>query len=88
MDTLNQLSLRSLHADHGAKFVPFAGYDMPVQYATGVMANTCTPGKKRDCLMSVTWANCSSRLLQLKALNTLFPLTSLICQWRDSVMAC
>ena len=38
MDTLNQLSLRSLHADHGAKFVPFAGYDMPVQYATGVMA--------------------------------------------------
>jgi len=38
MDTLNQLSLRSLHAEYGAKFVPFAGYDMPVQYATGVMA--------------------------------------------------
>ena len=38
MDTLNQLSLRSLHAEHGAKFVPFAGYDMPVQYTTGVMA--------------------------------------------------
>ena len=38
MDTLTQLSLRSLHAEHGAKFVPFAGYDMPVQYASGVMA--------------------------------------------------
>ena len=38
METLNQLSLRSLHAEYGAKFVPFAGYDMPVQYATGVMA--------------------------------------------------
>jgi aminomethyltransferase len=38
MDTLNQLSLRSLHAEYGAKFVPYAGYDMPVQYATGVMA--------------------------------------------------
>ena len=38
MDTLNQLSLRALHAEYGAKFVPFAGYEMPVQYATGVMA--------------------------------------------------
>jgi aminomethyltransferase len=38
METLTQLSLRSLHAEYGAKFVPFAGYDMPVQYATGVMA--------------------------------------------------
>jgi aminomethyltransferase len=27
-----------LHLERGAKMVPFAGYEMPVQYATGVMA--------------------------------------------------
>ena len=29
-----------LHAEHvalGARMVPFAGYDMPVQYPTGIM---------------------------------------------------
>lgn len=30
--------LYSLHAELGAKFVPFAGYEMPVQYKTGIMA--------------------------------------------------
>jgi len=29
--------LHALHVKHGAKMVPFAGYDMPVQYATGIM---------------------------------------------------
>ncbi|AHM02948.1 Aminomethyltransferase (glycine cleavage system T protein) [Roseibacterium elongatum DSM 19469] len=33
-----QLPLRALHAEHGAKFVPFAGWEMPVQFAAGVMA--------------------------------------------------
>src|SRR6056297_3076172 len=37
MSDLKQLPLHALHASHGAKFVPFAGYDMPVQYAAGVM---------------------------------------------------
>ncbi|RFU14315.1 glycine cleavage system aminomethyltransferase GcvT [Rhodobacteraceae bacterium W635] len=37
MSDLKQLPLHALHAAHGAKFVPFAGYDMPVQYAAGVM---------------------------------------------------
>lgn len=31
-------SLYSLHLELGAKMVPFAGYDMPVQYPTGVLA--------------------------------------------------
>jgi aminomethyltransferase len=36
-DSLNQLTLAGLHAELGARFVPFAGWSMPVQYATGVM---------------------------------------------------
>jgi aminomethyltransferase len=35
---LLELPLKGLHAELGGKFVPFAGYSMPVQYAAGVMA--------------------------------------------------
>lgn len=38
MAELKRLTLHDLHAELGGKFVPFAGYDMPVQYAAGVMA--------------------------------------------------
>lgn len=37
-DNLKTLALADLHAELGAKFVPFAGYSMPVQYPRGVMA--------------------------------------------------
>jgi aminomethyltransferase len=37
-ETLHTLALADLHAELGAKFVPFAGYSMPVQYPRGVMA--------------------------------------------------
>lgn len=37
MPDLNRTSLHALHLDLGAKMVPFAGYDMPVQYPMGVM---------------------------------------------------
>ena len=37
MADLIELPLKKLHAELGAKFVPFAGYEMPVQYADGVM---------------------------------------------------
>jgi aminomethyltransferase len=37
MTDLKTLPLDRLHRDLGAKMVPFAGYDMPVQYAAGVM---------------------------------------------------
>src|SRR5262245_43525330 len=30
--------LRALHVARGARMVPFAGYDMPVQYADGIIA--------------------------------------------------
>jgi aminomethyltransferase len=35
--TLKQTPLHALHAACGGKMVPFAGYDMPVQYTTGVL---------------------------------------------------
>lgn len=35
--TLLTTPLHTLHLTHGARMVPFAGYDMPVQYALGVL---------------------------------------------------
>ena len=37
MPELERTPLYDLHLAHGAKMVPFAGYDMPVQYGLGVM---------------------------------------------------
>ncbi|WP_370244396.1 glycine cleavage system aminomethyltransferase GcvT [Salipiger sp.] len=37
MDELKRTPLHDLHLALGAKMVPFAGYDMPVQYKLGVM---------------------------------------------------
>jgi aminomethyltransferase len=36
-DALRRTALRNWHATHGARMVPFGGWDMPVQYATGVL---------------------------------------------------
>jgi len=36
-DTLQRLGLHDLHVELGGKMVPFAGFEMPVQYAAGVM---------------------------------------------------
>src|SRR5437879_2734665 len=35
---LRQTPLHSLHVSRAARMVPFAGYDMPVQYADGIIA--------------------------------------------------
>lgn len=35
---LKQTALDSLHRELGARMVPFAGYDMPVQYSAGILA--------------------------------------------------
>ncbi|MEP5732147.1 MAG: glycine cleavage system aminomethyltransferase GcvT [Sulfitobacter sp.] len=37
MDALKRTPLYDLHVELGAKMVPFAGYEMPVQYPMGVM---------------------------------------------------
>ena len=34
---LKRTPLHALHVARGGKMVPFAGYDMPVQYAAGVL---------------------------------------------------
>jgi glycine cleavage system T protein (aminomethyltransferase) len=36
-EDLKQTPLHALHVELGAKMVPFSGYDMPVQYAAGVL---------------------------------------------------
>jgi aminomethyltransferase len=36
-DTINKTALHALHIELGGKMVPFAGYDMPVQYPLGIM---------------------------------------------------
>ncbi|HKS60709.1 MAG TPA: glycine cleavage system aminomethyltransferase GcvT [Xanthobacteraceae bacterium] len=37
-EPLKQTPLHGLHVTRGARMVPFAGYDMPVQYADGIIA--------------------------------------------------
>lgn len=37
-DTLRQVPLHALHVALGARMVPFAGWSMPVQYPTGIIA--------------------------------------------------
>jgi aminomethyltransferase len=37
-ETLRETPLASLHRELGARMVPFAGYSMPVQYPTGIIA--------------------------------------------------
>src|SRR3954467_1991655 len=34
--TLKRTALNSIHSARGAKMVPFAGFEMPVQYPTGI----------------------------------------------------
>src|SRR5271154_5167980 len=36
-ETLRQTPLHALHLSLGGKMVPFAGYEMPVQYPTGIL---------------------------------------------------
>ncbi|MBV9419602.1 MAG: hypothetical protein JO348_07505, partial [Alphaproteobacteria bacterium] len=36
-ETLKKTPLHALHVELGAKMVPFSGYDMPVQYPTGIL---------------------------------------------------
>jgi aminomethyltransferase len=46
MNNLKQLPLHAMHETAGGKFAPFAGYDMPVQYTAGVMAEHLHTRKK------------------------------------------
>jgi aminomethyltransferase len=38
MSELSVTPLHALHREYGARFAPFAGYDMPIQYRDGILA--------------------------------------------------
>ncbi|HXT09096.1 MAG TPA: glycine cleavage system protein T, partial [Roseiarcus sp.] len=38
MSALQTTPLYALHREYGARFAPFAGYDMPIQYRGGILA--------------------------------------------------
>ena len=48
--------LHALHIELGARMVPFAGYDMPVQYPLGVMKEHQHTATRPGCSTSRTWA--------------------------------
>ena len=39
---MKKTPLYNLHQKHGAKFVQFAGYEMPIQYETGIVKEHIT----------------------------------------------
>jgi hypothetical protein len=56
-DILRRTPLYALHKELGGKMVPFAGYEMPVQYPAGILKEHLhTRAAGRDCLMSRIWA--------------------------------
>jgi|GEM_PF-6672884 len=63
MEDLKKTPLFDLHVALGAKMVPFAGYEMPVQYA-GVSTNIMWCGAKSECLTFRTWANFGLKALR------------------------
>ncbi|GAL33359.1 aminomethyltransferase [Vibrio maritimus] len=65
--------LHALHVNVGAKMVPFAGYDMPVQYPLGVKKEHLTAVMLRDCLMCRTWANSFARCKRCQNPGNLVP---------------
>ena len=40
--TLRRTPLTEWHVEHNARIVPFAGFEMPVQYAAGIQAEVRT----------------------------------------------
>ena len=50
-------ALYKYHKSLGAKFVPFAGYEMPVQYSTGIVEEHRFTRAKVGFLMFPIWDN-------------------------------
>ena len=42
-NTLKKTALNAMHYEMGAKMVPFAGFDMPVQFMLKTAAELCFP---------------------------------------------
>ena len=55
---LRHTPLHDLHVELGAKMVPFAGYEMPVNYPDGILQSTGTAAGRPRCSTSRTWGSC------------------------------
>jgi len=44
------------HREAGARMAGFAGYDMPIQYAKGILQEHLHTALRPGCLMSRIWA--------------------------------
>jgi aminomethyltransferase len=54
---IKKTSLNKLHQDNEAKFVEFAGYEMPIQYSKGIVEEHKFTRSNAGILMSLTWGN-------------------------------
>ena len=54
-ETLKRTPLHDRHAAAGARLVPFAGWEMPVQYA-GIRTSMSRSARRSACSTSATWA--------------------------------
>jgi aminomethyltransferase len=57
--TLLTTPLNALHVELGARMVPFAGYSMPVQYPSGLMAEHLHTRQAAGLFDCRTWASCA-----------------------------
>ncbi len=55
MTDLKHTPLHALHTQLGAKMVPFAGYDMPVQYRWVLKKSMSIPASGVACSMCRIW---------------------------------
>jgi len=74
---LRRTPLYDLHVAAGAKMVPFAGYDMPVQYPLGVLKEHLWTREKAGLFdvshMGICWLRGPDHATTARALETLLP---------------
>ena len=54
---VQKTALYNYHKNLGAKFVPFAGYEMPIQYKEGIVKSIFQQEHMQVFLMSLIWDN-------------------------------
>ena len=59
---LHETVLADFHVAHGARMVPFAGWNMPVQYADGIKAEHLATAMPPACSTCHTWPRSGCRV--------------------------
>ena len=54
---VQKTALYNYHKNLGAKFVSFAGYEMPIQYKDGIVKNIFQQDHTQVFLTSLTWGS-------------------------------